>query len=74
MRQNTEFVVAHHFYVSQSKNIPITGTILGESVHLVGADGSDFKLHFVGNGREDKEPLTFYNSVGLRGSLIAWQP
>jgi hypothetical protein len=68
VRQNTELVEAHYFYVSQSKNIPLTGAVSGESVHFHGADGSDFKLHFVGNGSNGRDPLTFYNSVGLRGT------
>jgi hypothetical protein len=67
VRQHTDLVAAHYFYVSQSKDIPLEGTVAGESVHLHGADGSDFTLHFVGNGSNGKEPLTFYNSVGLRG-------
>ena len=67
VRQNTELVEAHYFYLSQSKNIPLTGAVSGESVHFHGTDGSDFRLHFVGNGSNGKEPLTFYNSVGLRG-------
>jgi hypothetical protein len=68
VREHTELVEAHYFYVSQSKNILLTGAVSGESVHFYGADGSDFTLHFIGNGSNGKEPLTFYNSVGLRGT------
>lgn len=68
VRGHTELVEAHYFYVSQSKNIPLTGLVSGESVHFHGVDGSDFNLQFVGNGSNGKELLTFYNSVGLRGT------
>lgn len=67
VRDHTDLVTAHYFYASQLKNIPLTGTVEGESVTLCGADGSVFLLHFVGNGSNGNQPLTFYNSVGLRG-------
>ena len=70
VREHTELVEAHYFYVSQSKNIPLTGAVICESVHFHGADGSDFTLHFIGNGSDSKEPLNFYNSVGLRGTWL----
>jgi hypothetical protein len=66
--RNTELVAAHYFYASQLKNVPLTGTVRGESVALQGTDGSTFRLHFVGNGSNGDQPLTFYNSIGLRGS------
>lgn len=68
VREQTDLVEAHYFYVSQSKNIPLTGAVSGESVHFHGADGSDFTLHFIGNGSNGKDHLTFYNSVGLTGT------
>ncbi|MFL6429613.1 MAG: hypothetical protein ACJ71S_15305 [Acidobacteriaceae bacterium] len=68
VRRNTELVAAHYFYVSQLKDIPLTGTVRGESVELQGTDGSTFRLHFVGNGSNGSQPLTFYNSIGVRGS------
>ena len=68
VREHTELVKAHYFYVSESKNIALTGTVAGESVNFHGTDGSDFRLHFVGNGSNGKEPLTFFNSVGLQGT------
>jgi hypothetical protein len=37
-------------------------------VYFKGEDGSAFQLHFVGNGSNGTEPLTFYNSVGLNGT------
>lgn len=66
--QHTELVAAHYFYVSQLKNIPLKGAVRGEFVELQGSDGSIFRLHFVGNGSNGDQPLTFYNSIGLRGS------
>lgn len=66
--RNTEFVAAHYFYVSQLKNIALTGPVSGESVELEATDGSMFRLHFVGNGSNGNQPLTFYNSIGLDGS------
>jgi len=67
VRHNTELVSAHYFYVTQLKDIPLNGTVRGEDVELKGEDGSAFALHFVGNGSNGKDPLTFYNSIGLSG-------
>jgi hypothetical protein len=67
VRHNTELVTAHYFYVSQLKDIPLTGIVHGELVELRGTDGSIFQLQFFGNGSNGNQPLTFYNSVGLRG-------
>jgi hypothetical protein len=67
VRHNTELVSAHYFYVTQLKDIPLNGTVRGEDVELKGEDNSAFALHFVGNGSNGKDPLTFYNSVGLSG-------
>lgn len=50
VREHSELVEAHYFYMSQSKNIPLTGVVSGESVHLHGADGSDFTLHSLATG------------------------
>ena len=68
VRQNTKLVAAHYFYVSRLEDIPLSGVVSGQSVHLHGTDGANFDLVFVGNGSNGKEPLTFHNSVGLRGS------
>jgi hypothetical protein len=65
---NTQLAAAHYFYATQLKNIPLTGTVTGDSVQLHGTDGSNFELHFVGNGSDGKQPLTFDTSVGLRGT------
>jgi hypothetical protein len=70
VRNRTELVRAHYFYASQLKDIPLTGALQGEAVDLKGEDGSIFRLHFVGNGSNGAEPLTFYNSVGLTGILV----
>jgi len=70
VRNNTEFVTAHYFYVSQLKDIPLAGAVQGEAVDLKGEDGSIFHLHFVGNESNGAEPLTFYNSVGLTGLWV----
>lgn len=67
VRNKTELVTAHYFYASQLKDIPLTGAVHGDAVDLKGDDGSIFHLHFVGNGSNGAEPLTFYNSVGLTG-------
>lgn len=68
VRKHTELVSAHYFYVTQLKDIPLKGAVRGEGVELEGDDGSTFRLHFVGNGSNGKEALTFYNSIGLSGS------
>lgn len=68
VRNKTELVAAHYFYASQLKDIRLTGAVQGEAVDLKGEDGSSFHLHFVGNGSNGAEPLTFYNSVGLTGT------
>ena len=68
VRQHVELVTAHYFYVSRLRDIPLKGVVRGEYVELDGEDGSTFHLHFVGNGSNGKEPLTFYNSIGLNGS------
>ena len=70
VRNNTDLVTAHYFYASQLKDIQLKGTVLGETVNLKGEDGSIFHLHFVGNGSNGKDPLTFYNSVGLAGDWV----
>lgn len=67
VRQQKELVAAHYFYVSQLKDIPLKGTVQGQSIDLEGADGSNFHLHFVGNGSNGTKPLTFDNSIGLSG-------
>jgi hypothetical protein len=67
VRHNTELVSAHYFYDTQLKDIPLNGVVSGEDVDLKGEDGSAFNLHFVGNGSNGKDPLTFYNSIGLSG-------
>ena len=69
VRHGTELVAAHYFYVSHLRTIPLAGTVQGEAVELKGSDGSLFHLHFVGNGSNGKQPLTFENSVGLSGYL-----
>jgi hypothetical protein len=68
VRHHTELVSAHYFYVTQLKNIPLRGAVRGGEVELEGEDGSTVRLHFVGNGSNVKEVLTFYNSIGLSGS------
>lgn len=70
VRNKTELVTAHYFYNSQLKDIQLTGAVQGEAVDLKGEDGSIFHLHFVGNGSNGAEPLTFYNSVGLTGIWV----
>ena len=68
VRDHTQLVAARYFYASKLKDITLTGSVNGNNVTLHGADGSDFQLTFVGNGSNGKEPLTFYNSVGLQGT------
>jgi hypothetical protein len=68
VRHRTELVNAHYFYVTHLKDIPLKGSVSGEDVELKGEDDSTFHLHFVGNGSNGKDPLTFYNSIGLSGS------
>jgi len=67
VRHHTELVSAHYFYVTQLKDIALKGVVSGEDVELKGEDDSTFHLHFVGNGSTGKDPLTFYNSIGLSG-------
>jgi len=68
VRDNTNLVAAHYFYASQLKNIELSGTIRNEEVLFKGEDGSSFQLRFVGNGSNGSDPLTFYNSIGLKGT------
>jgi hypothetical protein len=70
VRDHTGLVAAHYFYASQLKDIPLNGSVKGELVELHGTDGSVFHLHFVGNGSNGTEPLTFYNSIGLTGEWV----
>lgn len=70
VRNNMELVAAHYFYASQLANIPLTGSVNGEAVEFKGEDGSVFHLHFVGNGSNGNDPLTFYNSIGLNGTWV----
>jgi hypothetical protein len=67
VRNKTDLVTAHYFYASQLKDLRLTGQVRGEGIELKGEDGSIFHLHLVGNRSNGKEPLTFYNSVGLTG-------
>ena len=69
-RNHTELMAAHYFYASQLKNIALTGKVNGEAVDLQGADGSTFHLHFIGNGSNGKNPLTFYNSTSMAGTWM----
>ena len=71
VRDNTELVAAHYFYVSQGKDIALTGKAGDGGVEWKGADGSAFHLRFVGNASSEKgKELTFYTSVGLRGTWV----
>lgn len=70
VRNNTDLVSAHYFYASQLKDIRLTGEVRGETVYFKGADGSAFQLHFVGNGSNGNNPLTFSNSIGLSGTCV----
>lgn len=67
---NTRLISAQYFYDTQLKDIPLTGSVQGQNVEWKGADGSLFHLHFVGNGSNGTEPLTFDNSVGLSGTWV----
>jgi hypothetical protein len=67
VRHETELLAAHYFYATTLKDIPLTGTVNGQSVQLQGADGSTLHLHFLGNGSNGAAPLSFYTSVGLAG-------
>jgi len=67
VRNKTDLVTAHYLYASQLKDLRLTGQVRGEGIELKGEDGSIFHLHLVGNRSNGKEPLTFYNSVGLTG-------
>lgn len=68
VRDGTDLVAAHYFYASQLKDIQLTGAVQGQTVDFKGNDGSVFHLHFVGNGSNGTEPLTFRNSIGLSGT------
>lgn len=68
VRNDIELLKAHYFYASDLVDIPLTGTVSGEQVQFKGQDGSLFQLHFVGNGSNGTNPLTFYNSIGLIGT------
>jgi hypothetical protein len=57
----------HYFYKKYLKDIPLTGAVEGSNVTL-NESGGTFQLHFVGNGSEHGEPLTFENSMGVTGS------
>lgn len=70
VRDNTELVAAHYFYASRLANIALAGSVNGEAVEFKGEDGSVFHLHFIGNGSNGNDPLTFYNSIGLNGTWV----
>ena len=70
VRNKTNLVAAHYFYASQLKDIGLRGRVEGEEVLFQGDDGSKFQLHLVGNGSNGNSPLTFYNSVGLKGTWM----
>src|SRR5215470_12427109 len=58
----------HYFYQKFLRDIPITGSVQGSQVTLTEQGGGVFHLHFVGNGRERNQPLTFENSIGMHGT------
>ena len=70
VRNRTELVTAHYFYFSKLNDIPLTGTVSGDSVVWKGMDGGVFRLRFTGNGSNGTAPLTFYNSIGLSGTWV----
>ena len=70
VRDNTHLVTAHYFYAAQLKDIPLTGEVKDEVVVFKGEDGAIFQLRFVGNSSNGNDPLTFYNSVGLKGTWV----
>jgi hypothetical protein len=67
IRDYRQFVTGYYFYASKLIDIPLAGGQQGETLILTEPGGGVFRLNLFSNGPQN-EPLTFYTSVGLRGS------
>ena len=69
IRNHVDFVSGYYYFGWQDVNIPLSATPLGRELVLRTPDGVSMHLHFF-TGRIDpvKQPLNFYNSLGLKGS------
>lgn len=68
VRDHVAFVAGHYFYASRLIDIPLTGGWEGDTLILGEPDGGVFRLELFTNVATRERPLTFYNSVGLRGT------
>jgi hypothetical protein len=64
----TQFDVGHYFYVSQLKNIPLTGSESGPIFTLMESGGGLFKLKLQGNGGAGGDGSSMATSVGATGT------
>jgi hypothetical protein len=69
VRNHVDFVSGYYYIGWQDVNIPLSAEILGKELVLSTPNGVSMHLHFF-TGRIDpvKQPLNFYNSLGLKGS------
>ncbi len=68
LRDYSQVVSAHYFYVSRLADIPLSARTEGEAVRFEEPGGGGFLLHLTSNGPARGYPLTFYNSTGLKGT------
>jgi len=68
IRAAAEFNVGHYFYVSQLKDIPLTGSETGPNLTLTEPGGGVFKLKLQGNGGVGGDGSNMATSVGAVGT------
>jgi len=68
VRAATQFDVGHYFYVSQLKDIPLTGSENGPSLTLTEPGGGVFKLRLQGNGGVGGDGRELSTSIGASGT------
>jgi len=68
IRAATQFDVGHYFYVSQLKDIPLTGAENGPTLTLTEPGGGVFKLKLQGNGGVGGDGSDLSTSVGAGGT------
>jgi hypothetical protein len=58
----------HYFEQKTLQDIPLNGVAKNGSISLLAVGGGSFDLHFIGNGSNGAQPLTFENSIGMEGT------
>jgi len=62
-------IAAHYYFASSGIDMPLSVSGSGDSLELIDQTDGQFKLRLLNPDNHDPEPLTFYNSTGIAGSL-----